>query len=70
MSMYRVFEVKDDRRKKVYEGTVDPDIIAGKSTLQAQPFGRLYHVDGCVLRSDDDLRPVCGVICQFERVAA
>lgn len=67
MAKYRVSDKRYGRWNKVFEGEVDPDIIEGRATLQARPFGLLYHVDGRVLEDGRD-RVVPGITCRFEMV--
>ncbi len=66
---WKVFELREGQpERRVWSGPVDPDILKGEATLQARPFGRCYHINGQVFRSDDDRRILSGVTCRFEAV--
>lgn len=54
--------------REVYRGEVDPEIMAGRQTLQARPFGRRYHVDGCVFEDDCPDTALPGLRCSFEPI--
>lgn len=65
METWTIFEMRAGRKKLVYRGPVDEEVLNGLHSIQPVAFGRRYWLDGRIMRDSDDR--LLG-FCKFERV--